>query len=176
MAGILPDSGVAASQTLNAVDVDTVNCAAELFYSVSRCQPRFDPAAMNAVLSELLNLVSCAGLDYDCSSLTNVCDAVKAMALLTTAVVGTAIQPGAMTVSTDGDVFYNCTAAALTPVTVTTVGLTALGLCPVGGSTLSDQDIAQAVIDAAAGNAVIQAQLEPVNDAFGVLQHYALAL
>jgi hypothetical protein len=76
MTGMMPDSGVPASDAKNSIlDPNTVNCD-ELWYSTSRCQPRFDPAAANAVLAELINAVNCAGIPYDCSKLTNLCDAI----------------------------------------------------------------------------------------------------
>jgi hypothetical protein len=73
MSGIFPDSGVPAHLALNTVDVPTTNCqpGGELFHSTSRCQPRFDPAAANALISELLNAVNWSGRTYDCSRLDN---------------------------------------------------------------------------------------------------------
>lgn len=79
MAGIFPSNGVAATSTVNGVDVATVNCTNELFYSVQRCQPRFDPAAMNAVISEILNAVAGAGLSYNCNILNNLFLAMQEM-------------------------------------------------------------------------------------------------
>lgn len=79
MTGMMPSSGVPATDAHNTIlDPDTVNCN-ELWYSTTRCQPRFDPAAANAVLSELINLINCAGLAYDCTKLNNVCTAVKSL-------------------------------------------------------------------------------------------------
>lgn len=78
MSGVFPDSGVPASDAFNSIqDPDTANCPNELWYSTSRCQPRFDPKAANAVTAEIINLVNCAGLPYDCSKLDNLCIAVK---------------------------------------------------------------------------------------------------
>lgn len=81
MSGMFPDSGVPANQALNTTDVPTTNCdpAGELFHSTSRCQPRFDPASANAVMSEILNAIDCAGLVYDCSRLDNLCLAIQAL-------------------------------------------------------------------------------------------------
>jgi hypothetical protein len=77
MTGMFPSSGVPASDAKNSIpDPATVNCD-ELWYSTSRCQPRFDPAAANAMLAELINLVNCAGIDYDCDKLDNLCNAVR---------------------------------------------------------------------------------------------------
>lgn len=85
MSGIFPDSGVPANQALNTVDVDTTNCGGaggELFHSTNRCTPRFDPAAANAMMSELLNAVTkkCDGTDstqvYNCNRLDNLLTAI----------------------------------------------------------------------------------------------------
>ena len=76
MTAMFPDSGVPPTDAKNSLpDPNTVGCS-ELWYSTSRCQPRFDPAAANAMLSELINAVNCAGIPYDCSKLTNLCDAI----------------------------------------------------------------------------------------------------
>ncbi len=76
MTAMFPDSGVPAAEAKNTIlDPDTLHCN-ELWYSTSRCQPRFDPAAANAVLAELINLINCAGIPYDCSKLDNLCSAV----------------------------------------------------------------------------------------------------
>jgi hypothetical protein len=78
MSGILPDSGVAPSQTLNAIaNPDMVGGCANLWYA-PRCQPRFDPIAQNALLSEVMNAVNLAGDVYDCNRNDNLFYAVKA--------------------------------------------------------------------------------------------------
>jgi hypothetical protein len=84
MSGIYPESGVIAAQAQNSVDVPTVNCANELFYSTNRCQPRFDPAAANAVISEILNVVNAAGRQYDCSRLDNLALTIMQLANICT--------------------------------------------------------------------------------------------
>lgn len=71
MAGIYPDGGVTAVNAMNSVDVPTVNCATELFYSTNRCSPRFEPAAQNALISEVLNAATALGTPYNCGSLVN---------------------------------------------------------------------------------------------------------
>jgi len=78
MSGVFPNSGVPANEALNSTNVPSMNCgpAGELFHSTSRCQPRFDPAAANAVMSEILNAVNCGGLAYDCTRLDNLCRAM----------------------------------------------------------------------------------------------------
>jgi hypothetical protein len=79
MTAIFPDSGVPPYEARNSIlDPWTVNCS-ELWYSTARCEPRFDPAAANAMLSEMLNAVTCAGIPYDCSRLNNLCIAIQTM-------------------------------------------------------------------------------------------------
>lgn len=77
MTAMFPDSGVPPSDAKNSIpDPNTVNCA-ELWYSTSRCQPRFDPAAANAVLAELVNLINKGEVAYNCQSLEQVQLAVR---------------------------------------------------------------------------------------------------
>lgn len=81
MAGVFPDSGVPASQALNALPNPPVtDGCTPLYNSSSRCNPRFDPAAANAVVSEIMNVMICAGIDYDCNKLDNLCTAIRALA------------------------------------------------------------------------------------------------
>lgn len=89
MAGIYPDSGVPANQAANSVDATTSNCSNELFFSTRRCQPRFDPAAANAVISEILNVVNGAGRNYNCNRLDNLLLAIQDMAQAATVVTQT---------------------------------------------------------------------------------------
>lgn len=77
MAGIFPNSGVVASDALNTVNTATDCESEELWHSTSRCTPRFDPAAANAVMSELLNLAACFGHTWDCGDLNNLCQALS---------------------------------------------------------------------------------------------------
>lgn len=71
MAGIYPDGGVPVGQATNTVNVASVNCTSELFYSTNRCTPRFEPAAQNALISEILNAATALGDPYNCGSLAN---------------------------------------------------------------------------------------------------------
>jgi len=73
----MPTAGVPANQTQNALtNTDlTAGCAATWY--APRCNPKFDPFAANAVLSEILNLVNCCNLEYDCTRLDNMCRAVQ---------------------------------------------------------------------------------------------------
>jgi hypothetical protein len=69
MTKIFPDSGVPHKDAKNSIpdaQVASVNCD-ELWYSTSRCQPRFDPAAANAVLSELIRIINKGEVVYDCN-------------------------------------------------------------------------------------------------------------
>lgn len=80
MAGIFPTSGVPWNQATNAEDIDTTNCPdGALFHNTSRCNPRFDAEAANALISEIGNAVNDAGLDYDCERLDNLSAAIQAM-------------------------------------------------------------------------------------------------
>lgn len=77
MTGLFPNSGVPATDANNSLlDPNVVAGCSQLWHSTSRCQPRFDPAAANAVMSEIINLVNCSGLPYDCKRLDNLCIAV----------------------------------------------------------------------------------------------------
>lgn len=79
MAGVFPTSGVEAGQTLRSLPDGTYPLAAgcdPLWHSTQRCVPRFDPAAANAVMSEIINAATCeaaGGQEYDCNSLDNIC-------------------------------------------------------------------------------------------------------
>lgn len=74
MASIFPNNGVVATAATNTVDVPTT--CEELFYDTGNCRPRFNPAAANAVMSELLNLSNCLGHTWDCNVLNNLCEAI----------------------------------------------------------------------------------------------------
>lgn len=113
MAGIYPGGGVPAAQTNNGVEVDTTNCeGSELFYSIARCQPRFEPAAMNALISEVLNLATCDGEPYDCSRLDNLCRAVSNMVGIHEAEDGRLVKPGQLVFcDVSKDVYWNDTGA-----------------------------------------------------------------
>lgn len=77
MTGIFVDNGVDATSARNAQrNPQMVDGCAAAYYSTTRCQSRFDPAQANAVISEMVNLVNCAGLSYDCTALNNLCTAV----------------------------------------------------------------------------------------------------
>lgn len=74
---MFPDSGVPANEAKNTIDVNTPAGCAELWYSTSRCQPRFDPAAANAMLAEDMNLIMKGELQYDCARLDHIERAVR---------------------------------------------------------------------------------------------------
>jgi len=74
---MFPDSGVPAADAKNSIDVNTPAGCNELWYSTSRCQPRFDPAAANAMLAEDMNLIMKGELQYDCSRLDHIERAVR---------------------------------------------------------------------------------------------------
>ena len=74
---MFPDSGVPASDAKYAIDVTTVEPCDELWYSTSRCQPRFDPAAANAMLAEIMNVIMKGEVLYDCKNLNNLERAIR---------------------------------------------------------------------------------------------------
>lgn len=71
MAGIFPSAGISAPNTTGGdPGVDTVPGCDALFYR-NNCGPRFDPVAMNYMISELANAVNALGDDYNCSKTDN---------------------------------------------------------------------------------------------------------
>lgn len=77
MAGIFPTDGVPCGQAFNAsCNINTVSGCDPQFYS-RRCLQSVEVSQINALISEIGNLVSCLGKQYDCNSLTNMCDAIK---------------------------------------------------------------------------------------------------
>ena len=74
---MFPDSGVPANEAKYAIDVNTPVGCQELWYSTARCQPRFDPAAANAMLAEDMNLIMRGELQYDCARLDHIERAVR---------------------------------------------------------------------------------------------------
>ena len=75
---MFPDGGVPANEAINTLpDVNTVVPGDELWYSTSRCDPRFDPPAANAMLAENMNLIMKAELQYDSATLTHLERAVR---------------------------------------------------------------------------------------------------
>lgn len=135
MAGIYPAGGVTAANTQNGVDVVSTCAADELFYPIGVCQPRFNPAAMNALISEVLNFVTELGVAYDCSKLTNMADAIGNIGGIQNAIAGGTINEGSIVRSTDGYLLYNCTTAVIvapaSAASITYDGLVTLGLCPI---------------------------------------------
>jgi len=79
MAGIFPSGGTDPANTLLAqIGSKLVSGCKALFYRVN-CNPRFDPAATNALISEIVNAVNAANINYDCSKLNNLAGALLAM-------------------------------------------------------------------------------------------------
>lgn len=77
---IFPRSGVPCGQatgadcTITPADL-TADCNLQ-WYS-NRCKPAIDPAHLNTITSEMINVAKCAGLDWDCSQYDNLCTAIK---------------------------------------------------------------------------------------------------
>lgn len=72
MTAMFPDSGVPWTDARNSLPSPSIVNCNPLWYSTSRCKPRFDPAAANAMLSELLNLINRGEVVYDCNRLDNI--------------------------------------------------------------------------------------------------------
>lgn len=75
MTAMFPDSGVPATDAANSIPDNQVQAQADctkLWYSTSRCQPRFDPKAANAMLSEMIHLINQGEVIYDCNYLDQV--------------------------------------------------------------------------------------------------------
>lgn len=71
MSKLFPDGGVAPGNTQNTiVPVVTDSALCPPKFHPMRCVPRFDPAAANAVISELLNAINLKR-PYDCTRLDN---------------------------------------------------------------------------------------------------------
>jgi hypothetical protein len=120
MTAMFPDSGVPPGEAKNSIpDPDTQNCQ-ELWYSTSRCAPRFDPAAANAVLAEMVNLINAGEVSYDCNFLDQVQLAVRYLS-----------QRGLMSgvVVAMGDVLNKYT-AALSPTATRYNNFMTLRICP----------------------------------------------
>lgn len=82
MAGIFPSGGVSAGNAQGAdptiVAEDAENCTGgPLFYPTGVCNPRFDPVAMNYLLSEFMNLIKGLGGVYDCAKFDNLYEAIQ---------------------------------------------------------------------------------------------------
>lgn len=79
MSGIFPNGGVPCDQAFNAAcDIPTKNDCPSLFYS-SKCQQKVDPSQINALISEIGEVLKKAGYAYDCKKFDNLASAVNAM-------------------------------------------------------------------------------------------------
>jgi hypothetical protein len=79
MSGILPSNGVPPAQTQNGLlDPNLVAGCDNLYYG-PRCNPRLDPFAMNAFISEFLNALDSIGQAYDCTRLDNLAAAFQTL-------------------------------------------------------------------------------------------------
>lgn len=76
MAGIMPDGGVAPNQASNTEAGALLKVGCTSLWHANRCQPRFDPASANAIISEILNAVNAGGFEYDCTKLDNLATAL----------------------------------------------------------------------------------------------------
>jgi hypothetical protein len=71
MAGLFPSGGTTPANTRNAVLSPNVLAGCDPLFYRADCNPRFDPVATNAIISELINAVNGADIAYDCSKLDN---------------------------------------------------------------------------------------------------------
>lgn len=71
MAGILPRDGAPPESTENGIDDPLLEPGCVNQYYESRCNPRLDPFAMNALISELINAINVLDIPYDCERLDN---------------------------------------------------------------------------------------------------------
>lgn len=100
MTGILPNNGVIPSATQNGIESPTLAPGCDNLYYGPRCNPRLDPFAMNAVISELINAINATGTAYDCSRLDNLATALQSLVYRgqLTETVFTATGPGSFVV------------------------------------------------------------------------------
>lgn len=77
MAGIFPDGGVSAGNAVNTLKNPLLDSSCKDRWHAPRCTPRFDPASANAIISEILNVMKCFGVAYDCDRLDNLCQAIQ---------------------------------------------------------------------------------------------------
>lgn len=76
MSGIFPGGGCSKDNAINTVSNPLLKDGCTALYHCPRCTPRFDPSAANAVISEILNLMKCNEVEYDCDKLNNLCSAL----------------------------------------------------------------------------------------------------
>lgn len=138
MGGIYPDIGVTPADAVNGFDATTTGAVSERFYPTNTaCPPRLDPAATNALISEILNVMECAGHSYDGTALDNLCRAIQRMICVPDAAVGLEILQGCFVISADGLLSINNSGAAITIAgpDLTQAGLIAEGFTPVDTET-----------------------------------------
>lgn len=75
MTGILPNNGVPPENTQNGIEDPLLTLGCENLYYGPRCNPRLDPFAMNALISEVINALNVIGQAYDCNRLDNLATA-----------------------------------------------------------------------------------------------------
>jgi hypothetical protein len=80
MAGILPSNGVPPGSTQGGITNPQLAAGCENLYYPPRCAPRLDPFAMNALISEVVNLLNRLGRAYDCNQNDNLADAFLSLA------------------------------------------------------------------------------------------------
>lgn len=77
MAGIMPAGGIPPASATNALNDAPLKAGCDSLWHANRCAPKFDPPSANAMISEVLNVIDLAGLEYDCTLLDNLAKAVS---------------------------------------------------------------------------------------------------
>ncbi len=84
MSGVFPNNGVPPGQTTNGLENPDIAPGCQNLYYAARCNPRIDPFAMNAFISEFIGGLNCMGITYDCTRLDNLCRAFQQLLALST--------------------------------------------------------------------------------------------
>ena len=74
---LFPRGGVNADGAFNTLQNPNVVDGCTPRWHAPRCVPKFDPAAANAVISEIINAVNVRCYPYDCNKLSNLADAIS---------------------------------------------------------------------------------------------------
>lgn len=75
MAGLFPKDGVPPNETVNAIN-PAVGAGCKVLFHAALCAPRFNPAAANAVISEITQAVNLIA-PYDCERLDNLAQLIE---------------------------------------------------------------------------------------------------
>lgn len=79
MSGMFPNGGVPANQTQGATTDPAIAPGCTPLWYAPRCNPKFDPFAMNGLMSEIVEVFKCAGHTYDCTLQNNLSQSILAL-------------------------------------------------------------------------------------------------